>query len=72
MEFAIPGFVKRFCTPNAIFTLMEYVNGYASKETKEAALARIAAEISTLPEKEQQTVKSGLEKIAKGEADVHI
>ena len=25
MEFAIPGFIKRFCTPNALLTLQEYL-----------------------------------------------
>ena len=34
MEFAIPGFIKRFCTPNALTTLMEYLVDYASPETR--------------------------------------
>ena len=25
MEFSVPGFIKRFCTPNAILTLSEYI-----------------------------------------------
>ncbi|HRW63029.1 MAG TPA: [FeFe] hydrogenase H-cluster radical SAM maturase HydG, partial [Bacteroidales bacterium] len=29
MEFSVPGFIKRFCTPNAILTLAEYVEDYA-------------------------------------------
>jgi len=33
MEFAIPGFIKRFCTPNALTTFMEYLVDYASPET---------------------------------------
>jgi len=24
MEFSVPGFIKRFCTPNALLTLTEY------------------------------------------------
>jgi len=36
MEFAIPGFIKRFCTPNALTTLMEYLVDYASPETRAA------------------------------------
>ena len=36
MEFAIPGFIKRFCTPNALSTLMEYLVDYASPETRAA------------------------------------
>ena len=30
MEFAIPGFIKRFCTPNALTTFMEYLVDYAT------------------------------------------
>ncbi|MGF1586396.1 MAG: [FeFe] hydrogenase H-cluster radical SAM maturase HydG [Bacteroidales bacterium] len=33
MEFSVPGFIKRFCTPNAILTLAEYLEDYATKET---------------------------------------
>lgn len=36
MEYAIPGFIERFCTPNAILTLEEYLRDYASAETREA------------------------------------
>jgi 2-iminoacetate synthase len=30
MEFSVPGFIKRFCTPNAILTLAEYLEDYAT------------------------------------------
>lgn len=35
MEFSVPGFIKRFCTPNAILTLAEYLEDYASEPTRE-------------------------------------
>ncbi|MDX9789643.1 MAG: [FeFe] hydrogenase H-cluster radical SAM maturase HydG [Candidatus Kapaibacterium sp.] len=34
MEFAVPGFVKKLCTPNAMLTLAEYLEDYAPEETK--------------------------------------
>jgi 2-iminoacetate synthase len=34
MEFAIPGFIEKFCTPNAMITLKEYLLDYASPETQ--------------------------------------
>ncbi|MCX6272649.1 MAG: [FeFe] hydrogenase H-cluster radical SAM maturase HydG, partial [Bacteroidetes bacterium] len=34
MEFSVPGFIKRYCSPNAILTLAEYLEDYASAETK--------------------------------------
>ena len=29
MEFSVPGFIKRYCTPNALLTLAEYLEDYA-------------------------------------------
>ena len=49
MEFAIPGFIKRFCTPNALLTLQEYLSDYATPATRaagEAVIDRQAAEIA--------------------------
>jgi len=50
MEFAIPGFIKRFCTPNALSTLMEYLVDYASPETRAAGERRLAEELAQMPE----------------------
>jgi 2-iminoacetate synthase len=50
MEFAIPGFIQQFCTPNALTTLMEYLIDYAAPETREAGLRTIAAEVAKLPD----------------------
>ena len=55
MEFAIPGFIKRFCTPNALSTLTEYLVDYASPETRIAGERIIASEIEKLPESDQKT-----------------
>ena len=50
MEFAIPGFIKRFCTPNALLTLEEYLVDYASPETRAAGEKIIADEVARLGE----------------------
>jgi len=34
MEFSVPGFIKRFCQPNALMTMAEYLEDYAPPETK--------------------------------------
>ncbi len=52
LEFARPGFVKQFCTPNAILTLLEYVCDYASEKTATACLNRIREEVDGMPEGE--------------------
>jgi 2-iminoacetate synthase len=50
MEFAIPGFIQDFCTPNALSTLMEYLVDHASAATYAAGQRRIEEEINKLPE----------------------
>jgi 2-iminoacetate synthase len=50
MEFAIPGFIKRFCTPNALSTALEYLVDYASPETRAAGEQLIATEVAKLEE----------------------
>ena len=45
MEYAIPGFIGRFCTPNAMLTLAEYLEDYSSEETKKAGYALIESEL---------------------------
>lgn len=45
MEFAIPGFIKKYCTPNALLTLSEYLNDYASPETKKIGEKLICKEL---------------------------
>ena len=51
MEFAIPGFIKKFCQPNALTTLKEYLVDYASKETKAAGEKLIKAELEKIADK---------------------
>ncbi len=50
MEFAIPGFIERFCTPNGLFTLAEYIEDYGSDETRAIAGALIERELSKIDE----------------------
>lgn len=50
MEYAIPGFIGKFCTPNALMTLAEYLNDYASPATREAGRKLIAEELAAMPD----------------------
>lgn len=54
MEFAIPGFIKRYCTPNAMSTLQEYLNDYASPETKEVGDRLIGLELQRMEDGAQK------------------
>jgi 2-iminoacetate synthase len=58
MEFAIPGFIKRYCTPNALTTLREYLTDYACDETRRAGEELIKKELSML---EPGPIKTKLE-----------
>ncbi|HNX26288.1 MAG TPA: [FeFe] hydrogenase H-cluster radical SAM maturase HydG, partial [Phycisphaerae bacterium] len=50
MEFAIPGFIKRYCTPNALSTFTEYLTDYASPETKQVGLKLVQDELKKMEE----------------------
>jgi 2-iminoacetate synthase len=54
MEFSIPGFIKRYCTPNALLTLEEYLVDYASEETRAVGEKLIADEISKMEDGEMK------------------
>ncbi len=67
MEFSIPGFIKEFCTPNALLTLEEYLVDYASPETRAAGEKLIQQELSQLADgKIKDTVVERLKLISEG------
>jgi 2-iminoacetate synthase len=73
MEFAIPGFVKRFCTPNAVLTFLEYLKDYATGETLEAGLLQIDREVEGMPEsKAKEELKQRMEQVRAGERDLYF
>lgn len=73
MEFSVPGFIKRFCTPNAVLTLAEYIEDYATPETAEKAWRIIDKEIKGLDnEKVVSQLKERVERIKNGERDMYF
>ncbi|MCX6278637.1 MAG: [FeFe] hydrogenase H-cluster radical SAM maturase HydG [Bacteroidetes bacterium] len=48
MEFSVPGFIKRFCQPNAIITLVEYLEDYAPAETKQKGYKLVQEKLSEI------------------------
>ena len=66
MEFAVPGFIQRLCTPNALTTLQEYLVDYASPATRKVGEEVIRQQLSQLPDNEaKHELISRLERIAK-------
>ena len=73
MEFAIPGFVKRFCTPNALLTFAEYLYDYASKRTQQIGFELIDRELEKIEDENmKQAVKSKLEQMKEGKRDLYF
>lgn len=72
MEFSVPGFIKRFCTPNAILTMAEYIEDYAPEQTATKGWKVIEKNIETLEdEKIKKSVREKIEKIKAGERDLY-
>lgn len=73
MEFAIPGFVKRFCTPNALLTFAEYLYDYSSDRTKKAGLTLIEKELNLIPDDAMQAnVRGKLKEMETGKRDMYF
>lgn len=72
MEFSVPGFIKRFCTPNAILTLAEYIIDYAKEDTAIKGWKLIEKNIGELKEpKLEASLKMKIERIKQGERDLY-
>lgn len=62
--------IQNCCHPNALMTLKEYLEDYASKETKQVGYDLIRRELNNIPkEKVRAVTEERLEKIEHGERD---
>lgn len=70
MSLVKSGQIANCCHPNALMTLKEYLEDYASPETKATGEALIERELLNIPnEKVRERAKEYLEKEVKGERD---
>ena len=70
MSLCKSGQIQNCCLPNALMTLEEYLQDYASSRTKELGDAMIRDQLKDIPnEKVRSIVKERLEKIIQGERD---
>ena len=73
MEFSVPGFIKRFCTPNAILTLAEYIEDYASPETAQKGWKVIEQNLGEIGDERNVTeIRRRIKLIKKGERDLYF
>ncbi len=70
MDLAKPGLIKENCAPNAISTFCEYLEDYASPETKKLGLVAVEREIEGLTPKGQQIARELIKKVQGGKRDV--
>ena len=67
------GQISNCCLPNALFTLKEYLNDYASPATREKGEAMIKRLLQTVPnEKARATAARYLDEIEGGKRDFHF
>jgi len=73
MELAKTGFIQNFCLPNGILTFKEYLEDYASEETKKVGEALIAREIEGYADlKQKKVLTDRLARIETGERDLYL
>lgn len=73
MEFSVPGFIKRFCQPNAMLTLAEYLEDYAPEETKQKGYQLIQDNLTNYEdERFKEKLVERLGRIKQGERDLYF
>ncbi len=73
MEFSVPGFIKRYCSPNAILTLAEYLEDYATNELKIKGYELIERKILELEETQNvEILRERLIELKDGKRDLYF
>ncbi len=69
MELAIPGFIQKMCTPNALSTLVEYLTDYGTPQTRDVGMKLIERELAAMPEgKRKADLIDRMRRIQEGES----
>lgn len=73
MEFSVPGFIKRYCTPNAMLTLAEYLEDYAPTSTRAAGYKLIDQQLKKYDDQRfRSTLVERLDRVKAGERDLYF
>jgi 2-iminoacetate synthase len=73
MEFSVPGFIKRYCTPNAMLTMAEYLEDYAENTTREKGYRLIQKNLQDMEQgKIRRTLEERLELVKNGARDLYF
>ena len=73
MEFSVPGFIKRYCTPNALLTLSEYLVDYATPQVQEKGWKLVDKTLENLNNQGNPVeIRRRIERIKQGERDLYF
>lgn len=73
MDLAKKGFIQQFCHPNGILTFKEYLEDYATEETKALGNRLINKELEKVEDETQKNLlKERLSRMEAGERDLYI
>lgn len=72
MDLAKPGLIKNHCEVNALSTFAEYLEDYASPETKQVGWAKIEEILNMMPEARKTKTEKMLARVRSGERDVYV
>ncbi len=73
MEFSVPGFIKRFCQPNALLTLAEYLEDYAPEATKIRGYRLINDKLAQMEEDPSKaSLEEKLQQVKEGNRDLYF
>jgi 2-iminoacetate synthase len=73
MEFSVPGFIKSYCTPNAMLTLAEYLEDYAQSGTREKGYKLIRKNLEEMNgDKFKKSLEERLERVKHGDRDLYF
>ncbi len=72
MDLAKPGLIKSYCGVNALSTFVEYLQNYASPETKAAGEDCIRRTLEGMPEGLRARAQSLMDRVRSGDRDVYV
>jgi 2-iminoacetate synthase len=72
MDVAKPGAIKYHCEPNALSTFTEYLEDYASPETKKAGERHILHQIEAMDAKQKSIATPMIDSVRSGKRDVFV
>jgi 2-iminoacetate synthase len=73
MEFSVPGFIKRFCQPNALITLVEYLEDYAPPATREKGYALVSEKLAEMDDPQfRKKVEEKIAQLKEGKRDLYF